>query len=110
MIIKLIINALALFAAAYLLKPRVKIDDIWSAVIAALVIGLLNATLGQILDFFAFPFTAITFGLFSLVVDAVLIKIADYALKGFEVKNFLWAIILAACLAIINAILYSIFL
>lgn len=110
MITKLIINALALLAAAYFLKPRVKINDVWSALITALVIGLLNATLGKILDVLAFPFTAITLGLFSLVVDAILIKIADYALKGFEVKNFLWAIVLAAVVAVINSILYSIFL
>lgn len=110
MIIKLVINALAIFGAGYLLKPRVQINNIWSALITALVIGVLNATLGFLLDFLATPINFITLGLFSLVIDAIIIKIADYFLKGIAVKSFLWAIVLAAIVAIINSILYSILL
>jgi putative membrane protein len=109
-LLKIVLNACAIFAAAYLLKPKVKITGFAQALITAVVLAVLNGTLGAILDMLAIPFTIITFGLFSFVVDAVVILIASYFLKGFHVKSFGWALALAVLLSLFNAILHNIFL
>lgn len=108
-LVKLLLNTLALFVAAYLLKG-VFIKDFTRAIILALVLALLNSTLGAVLNFLTAPLNWITLGLFSLVVDAIVLMIAAYFLKGFEIKSFVWAVFLAITLAIFNAILHLIFL
>lgn len=101
-----IINALVLMGAAYLLKG-VQIQDFVRALIVAAVLAVLNMTLGAVLDFFTTPIRWITLGLFSLVVDAVVIMVADYFLKGFTVKGFGWALLLAVFMAIANSLLHA---
>lgn len=108
-LMKTLLNALALFAAAYLLKGVV-IKDFLNAIIVAVVLALLNATLGQVLDFITLPLRILTLGLFSFVVDAIVIWIAASLLKGFEVRSFWSAVVLAIVLAIFNAILYQLYL
>lgn len=102
-IISILINGAVLMGAAYLLRG-VTISDYTRALLLAVVLALLNSTLGAVLDFVSTPLRWLTLGLFSLVVDAIVIKIADYFMKGFEVKNFVWALVLAAVLAVFNAI------
>ena len=107
-IITILINALAVLLGAYLLSG-VTIKSNVEAVIVAIVLALLNVTVGAVLDFLATPITWLTLGLFSLVIDAIIIKIADYFLKGFAVRSFGWAFLLAVIIAITNAILGSVF-
>lgn len=103
--LKLLVNALVLMGAAYLLSG-IEIKDFSRAIILALVLALLNATLGAVLDFVTTPLRWLTLGLFSLVIDALVIKVADYFMRGFAVRSFGWALLLAAFLAIVNAILH----
>ena len=107
-IITILINALAVLLGAYLLSG-VTIKSNVEAVIVAIVLALLNVTVGAVLDFLATPITWLTLGLFSLVIDAIIIKIADYFLKGFAVRSFGWAFLLAVIIAITNAILGTVF-
>ena len=109
-LIKILLNALALLAAAYLLRPNVQIKDFGRALILALVLALLNGTLGAFLNLIALPLNFITFGLFSFVITALMILIADYFLKGFQVRGFWWAFVLALLMGLFNAILSAIFL
>lgn len=109
-LIKLALNAVALFAAAYLLKGGVYIQDFTRAVIIAIVLAFLGSTLGAILKFLTQPINWITLGLFGLVINAVVLMVADYFIKGFKIKSFIWALVLAATLAIFNSVLYFIFL
>ena len=104
LIIKVLINAAVLYGAAYILSG-VEIKDAIRAIITAIVIALLNSTVGKIMDFFATPVTWLTLGLFTFVIDAIVIMIADYFLKGFQVKNFIWAVILAVILSVANSVL-----
>jgi len=108
-IIKIVVTALALFIGAKFLRG-VRITDFIHALIAALVIGLLNATLGQVLDFLTTPINWLTLGLFSFVVDAVILMIADYFLKGLKIDNFWWALALALLFALFNTVTHSVFL
>ncbi|MCO6477214.1 MAG: phage holin family protein [Phaeodactylibacter sp.] len=109
MIIKVLLNALALMVGAHLLKGVV-IEDFTRAVIIALILSFLNATLGAFLDFITTPLRFLTLGLFAFVVDAAMLLLAAYFLKGFDIKNFVSAFFLAIILSVTNAILYAIFL
>jgi putative membrane protein len=109
-LIKILLNAVALFAAAYLLRPNVVIKDFGRALILAIVLALLNGTLGAFLNMIALPLNFITLGLFSFVITALMIMIADYFLKGFQVRGFWWAFVMALLMGVFNAILYAVFL
>ena len=106
--IKVLLNGAVYFALARLLKG-VDVTNFGQAVIAAVVVSILNATLGAILDFLSFPLRLITLGFFGFVVDAVLILLAARLLEGFRVRSFGWALLLAFGVAIFNAVLYCIF-
>lgn len=107
--LKFILNALALMAGAHFLNG-VRIDDFVRAMLVAIVLAVLNATLGGVLDFITTPLRYLTLGLFSFVVDGALLLIAAYFLKGFHIDNFKSAFFLAILLAIFNTVLYGIFL
>lgn len=109
MIVKVLLNALALMAGAHLLKG-VEIQDFTRAVIIAVILSFLNATLGSFLDFITTPLRFLTLGLFAFVVDAAMLLLAAHFLKGFNIRNFVSAFLLAIILSVCNAILYAVFL
>lgn len=104
-IIELLVNAGVLFLLAAAL-PSVHIKSYGTAIGVALVVGILNATIGWLMRL---PLNLITLGLLSfvvrLVVTAVIIKIADKLFSGFVVKTWTAAFILAACIALAGTIL-----
>ena len=82
-----------------------EIENFGTALVAALILGLLNATLRPILGFVAFPITILTLGLFAIVLNAVILYITAALVKGFEIRNFLAAIISAVLLGILNGLI-----
>jgi putative membrane protein len=102
-ILTIIINAVAIYAGAQFLRG-VKVTDFSRALIIGLVVAILNATLGGFLDWISTPIRWITLGLFSFVVDAIILMIADYFLKGLTIKNFWWALALAILVGVINSL------
>lgn len=107
-ILELLVNAGVLFLLAALL-PSVHIKSYGTAIIVALVIGILNATIGFLLRL---PLNIVTLGLLSfvvrLIVSAVMIKIADKLFSGFEVKGWGAAFLLAACIAVAGWLMHRI--
>jgi putative membrane protein len=99
-----LLSALALVIAAYLL-PSVEIESFGTAMIAAVLIGLLNATLGFLIRLVAFPVTWLLPGLMYLICDAIMIYIVSRFLRGFAVKNFTAAFLCALVVAIVNVLL-----
>jgi putative membrane protein len=103
-ILQLLINAAVLLLAAKIM-PSVKIKSFGTAVLVALVIGILNATIGEV---FRFPLNLLTLWLLSffvrLIVLAIMIKIADKFFAGFEVRSFTTAIILACIMAVAGSV------
>ncbi|HQU58628.1 MAG TPA: phage holin family protein, partial [Saprospiraceae bacterium] len=87
-IIKVLLNALALMAGAHLLKG-VDIEDFSRALIVAVALSFLNATLGSFLQWITTPLRFLTLGLFTFVVNAVLLLLAAHFLKGFKIRDFL---------------------
>ena len=103
-----LLNGLAVwFGARYL--QGIKVTDFTRAIIVGFVVAILNATLGGVLNFLSTPINFLTLGLFGLVIDALLLMLADYFLKGIEIKNFWYALALAAIVSIVNAVVHWIF-
>ena len=104
-ILQLLINAAILLLASKIM-PTVKVKSFGTAVVVALVIGILNATIGAILRFPLNLFTLFLLSFFvRLIVLAIVIKIADKLFSGFEVDSFTAAIILACIMAVAGSLL-----
>jgi putative membrane protein len=101
-----ILSAVSLLIAAYIL-PSVEIESFGTAMIAAALIGLLNATLGFLLRLIVFPLTWLVPGLVYLVCDAIMIYIVSRLLRGFAVRNFTAAFLCALIVAVVNILLGS---
>lgn len=105
-IIKLLLNGLAIMLTAYLL-PGIQIEGFLSAVMLALVLAILNATLKPVLVILTIPVTFVTLGLFLIVINALVILLADYFIPGSNIDGFWWAVLFGFILSILNSILYS---
>ena len=104
-----LVTAVSLFVISNL-SLGIEVKDFSTSLVASLVIGLLNATLRPILGFLSFPLTFLTFGLFALVLNGLMIWITAQVVSGFRLRNgFLGAVIAAIVLAILNMIIFWIF-
>lgn len=105
---KLIFNwlvaAVAIVVAAYLL-PGVDVDGIVAALILAVVLGAINAFIKPILIVLTLPLNVLTLGLFTFVINAVLILIAELIVPGFEIAGFWSALLFAVVLSVVNWVL-----
>lgn len=99
-----ILNAVAVVIAAYLL-PWVQVDSFWTALIVALILAIINITLKPILLLLTLPINILTLGLFTFVVNALLILLTDGLIDGFDVGGFWSALIFSIILAIVNGVL-----
>jgi putative membrane protein len=97
------LSALALWVVAQLV-PGFHVSGPFAALIAALVIGFVNATLGLFLKIITFPLTVLTLGVFWLVINAAMIELASAIVKGFHVDTFGSAFIGAIVLSLVNMI------
>lgn len=104
-IVKIIISAFAVMISAWLL-PGVEVlnDNFLSAIVIAAVLALLNAVLKPLLVIFTIPITIFSLGLFLLVINAVIILIADRLVGDFVVHGFWWALLFSIILSVITAI------
>jgi len=96
-----IISAIAILATAYAL-PGVTAEGFGAALIVALVLGILNAFIRPILLTLTLPVNVLTLGLFTLVINTLLIMAADAVVPGFQISGFLTALIFGIVLAIIT--------
>jgi putative membrane protein len=96
-----ILNAVALLVVAHFVDGFV-INGFVSALIAVVVIGLLNATLGLLLKIITLPLGILTFGLFFLVINAVILWFSSKVVPGFAVTTFKAAFLGALALAVIH--------
>jgi len=101
LLVEWLLNALALLIVTYVV-PGFDVEDFPTALVAVLVIGLLNITLGLFLRFITWPFNWLTLGLVYLVVDAVIIYLASKLVKGFRIKSFFTAFLGALVLAVVH--------
>ncbi len=102
-IIKWVLSAVAVLIAAYLL-PGVSVESFWAALIVAIVLALMNATLKPLLVVLTIPITVVTLGLFLIVINAIIILLIDALIGGFHVANFWWAIAFSLIVSVLGAL------
>ncbi len=106
LIIKLLLTAVAVVVLAKIL-PGVSVEGYGSAIIVAIVIALLRLLVKPILVLLTLPITIVTFGLFLLIINAIIILMADYFVDSFEVVSIWWALLFSLLLSLFQSILFS---
>jgi putative membrane protein len=101
-----IISALSLMIVAYIF-PGIQLQGMGAALIAPIVIGLINATIGLIVKIITFPLTILTLGIFWLIINALMLQLAAALVPGFYVADFWSAFFGAIVLSIVSMILRS---
>ena len=101
-ILHMLLNAGLFLLLAKAPLPGFYVSGWGSAIVASLVLGLVNATFGLILTILAFPLILITFGLFSFVVNAIVILLVAFFVPGFSINGFWPALIAAVALSALN--------
>ena len=96
-----LLSAVSLVIVAHLI-PGFQISGFVAALIAAIVIGLVNGTLGALLKIITFPLSILTLGLFWLVINALMLKVAAALVPGFRIDGFLPACLGAIVLSLVN--------
>jgi putative membrane protein len=109
LIIRLLITALVAFGLTYVVSG-VHFNDFKTAIIFAIVLSVLNFFVKPIFKIIGFPITIITLGFFSLVINTIIILMADYFVDGMKIDGFWWAFIFSIALSFISSILNSIFI
>ena len=104
--INLAVDSLAVLLCAYLL-PGVDVDGVVSAIIVALLLALLNQFVKPLLVLFTIPITLLTFGLFLLVINALIILLGDWLIDSFVVDGFWWALAFSLVLAFVKSLMHS---
>ncbi len=104
-IIRLLITAVAVFVADYFMDSVQLSDNIKTTIIVALVLALLNTFIKPILVALTIPITIITLGLFLLIINAIIVKLADYFIASFSVDGWISAIIFSLIVSIVSYIL-----
>ncbi len=104
LVINWLSSALSLLIVAHVV-PGFHISGIRAALIAAVVVGLVNATLGLFLKIITFPLTLLTLGIFWFVINALMLQVAAAFVAGFTIQGFLPAFVGAIVLSLVNLVL-----
>lgn len=102
----LVINTLAVLATAYIL-PGVNVAGPAQALLVAIVLGLVMTYIRPVILFLTLPVNVLTLGLFTFVVNALLILVISAIVPGFRVENFWWALTFSLVLSIVSSLLYA---
>jgi putative membrane protein len=105
LVVRWLINAVSLLIVAYIV-PGFELHGFVAALIAAIVFGLVNGTLGLILKVITFPLTILSFGLFLIVINAIMLKMAASVTPGFIVHTWTAAFLGAIVLILVSTFLH----
>ena len=106
LITNLLINTISIFAVSYILSG-IQIDSFVTALIVAVVMAVLNVTLKPLLFVITIPITVITFGLFLLVLNVLILYAAAYLIDGFHIAGFWWALLFSFLVSFVNGVLFG---
>ena len=104
-IFRLLIHMVAILIISYLLPGLIWVEGMWAALVAAFLLGIVNAILRPILVFFTLPITVLTFGLFLLVINGLMLWLVSAIVKGFHVNGFSGAVLGSVLISIVSWIL-----
>lgn len=100
-LVKLLVNILALIVVAYLV-PGFTFVDLMAVFVAAIVIGVINTFIKPVLQLIALPISIITFGIAAFLINVVLLWAASFLVPGFEIDGFLTAVIGSLVLSLVS--------
>lgn len=101
LLIRWLIYALTIMLLAYIV-PGISVRNFYSALVAALILGLINAVIRPLVILLTLPVNVLTLGLFTLVINALMFWLVATIVKGFDVKNFLAAFLGALVLWLVS--------
>jgi len=110
LLIRLVINAVALWVANYLIAGIEMTNDVVGLLIVAVIFGLINALIKPVIDFFTCPFYVITLGLFTFIVNALMLLLTSAVSGGRLVVADFWSAFLGGIVISIVSMLLSLFL
>ena len=96
-----LITALVILGGSYVL-PWITVDSFWTALIVAIVLGLINGVVKPIIILLTLPINILTLGLFTLVINALMIMLAAWIVPGFETGGFWPALLLGVILSLVS--------
>jgi putative membrane protein len=100
-LIKILLSSFSVIVASWLLRG-VEIEDYLTSLLVAFVLAILNMILKPILVFLTIPITILTFGLFLLIINAVIALVASDIVPGFHIAGFWWAVAFSIIVSILN--------
>lgn len=106
LILRILLTATSVVILSKIL-PHVFVDTYYTAIIVAIVLSLLNFIVKPILTILTLPVTILTLGLFLLVINAIIILLANSLIDGFEVNGFWWALLFSLCLSFLQSLFFS---
>lgn len=104
LLLRWITISLVLLACAYVF-PAIQVENIFAALVAAIILGLINAILKPLLIILTLPINILTLGLFTFVINALLVLFAASLVPGFSISSFWWALLLSLILSIANPLI-----
>lgn len=109
LLLRILITAFIVVALSNFLTPHVAVKSFGTGIWVAIVLGLMNIFVKPVLVLFTLPVTVFTFGLFLLVINALIIMICSSLVGGFYVDGFWWALLFSLLLSIFQSILFATF-
>jgi putative membrane protein len=106
MIGTLLVNTLSIFAVSYILTG-IHVDSIMTALVLAIIMAVLNSTVRPLLVIITIPLTLLTFGLFLLVVNVLVLYVAEMLIGGFSIDGFWWALLFSVLVTFVNGVLFG---
>lgn len=106
LIIEILLTGIAVSVAAFLI-PGVHVDGFLSAILAGILIAVVNATIGTLLRIFTFPVNILTLGLMSFIITVLMVLLVDKLMTGFETTGFFAAVLFAIVLSLIKMVFGS---
>ena len=108
LLLRIALSTAAVILLAHFL-PGIHVSKIEMALVVAIVLGLLNTLVRPLLVILTIPITIVTLGLFLLAINAGMVKLADRLIDGFSADSWIWALIFAVLLSLLQGFLYRIF-
>ena len=105
-VINLLLNSLAVAITAYVV-PGIRLDNFFTAIVLVVVLGILNFIVKPILLLLTLPINILTLGLFTLVINTIIILLASSIVKGFGVSSFWTGLLFSLILSLVTSFLHS---
>lgn len=104
-LVRMVANAVAILLIAYILPSVMFADGVMAALVAAFVLGLVNAVVRPVFVLLTLPITVLTLGIFLLVINGLLLWLVAGVVPGFHVNGFLGAIAASVLISVVSGIL-----